>query len=262
MKWKYLVSAVFSLFISLPLVFAAENPFSNFALADVFVRLFQGLYGFFQNDYIVYGVMTILIFMLLYAIIKAALSKVKVFDGQEKQAKIVALSLSAISSLGLFWYAAANGGIKEILTQYLTVFGIFGGIVIGAVVFMIIYFGLGHGDNKSWKWAMMATGIAFLFIGSIIAWPSAFGLGWALLLIGLIFMLIGEGKEHGWFGGGGSPSGSGGGSSPGGSGGKPGGSGGGSGDGEKKRPPHKPGDPEAFVRFRVEDEDGKTIEFF
>ncbi|MFH1505533.1 MAG: hypothetical protein ABIE94_00915 [archaeon] len=276
-KWKYLVFLVVGLFFSLPSVFAAENPWMNWDLVDIFERLFRGLFNVFQNDYIMYGILVIMMFMLLYAVFRATLSRLKAFSGQDRQVKIMAFSMSAICCMGFFWYAVAKGGVKEVLTRFLTTFGLFGGIVVGAVVFMVVYFGLGDSDNKRWNWAMMAAGLGMLLVGSLISWPSIFGLGWALVLIGALFMLfrMGGGDGDGSLGGGGSGGRGGGGSGDGGrsSGGSGDGGGSGSGsdggyadgrsgsDGSTKRPLWRSGvSPTATVRFKVEDERGNGLE--
>jgi|GEM_PF-4906591 uncharacterized membrane protein YgcG len=259
-KWKYVVLVVASLIMSVPLV-AAATFFDNFSLTQTLQRLFQWLYSVFQNDYIAFGVLSIMIFLLLFAIFKAALSKVKVFQGQEKQAQTVALSFSMICTFGLFWYAARSGGIRGILSRYFSIFGLFGAIMIGLVVYLIIYFGLGHDSSSRWKWGLIGAGIALLFGGALTNNDGMTSLGVLLLLIGLIAMLFGNGKG-GDGGGGGGDGGRGGGSGDGGK--RPGGKDGSddeeSPEDKRKRLFDPATDPISYVRFRVRDEHGTGIE--
>jgi len=189
-KNKRLIPLFLLLLVLLPNVYALD-------VGDSFANIWEYFWGWMQNAYIVYGFTFILFMILLYAACAAALSKVKVFqgdgpDGLSKSGKVVALSIGALCTLGIFFFTERYGGPEEILENVLAPFGIFGGLILALVVFSTVYFGFQSNDgSKSWKIGLGAAAVAMIVAGMVTSSPNIMSIGWTMGLIVAIFALIG-----------------------------------------------------------------------
>ena len=150
-----LITALF-LIVLAPTVFAQGI---SGLLGDAFRMIWEWL----NNDYIVYGITFILFWMCLYAIFHTGVSKIKAFD--KKNAKIVALTLAMMGTIGLFWFGK-NQGIRETIAQLLRPVWWLAGAALGTIVFFLIY-NTFKGTDKSWAKVigLAAAGFALIFVG-------------------------------------------------------------------------------------------------
>ena len=178
------------LLLALPLVSAQEFDLPNL-VKDIFGD--KGLWGLIQSPQVVFGITFILLFMLFYAIFAAALRMVTIFkdgDNLSKNGKIVALAFSGLTNFSIFFFKG-NKGMEEILVDVLGSFGIFGGLVLGLVVFLIIFMGFRDMDIGGRSLVgLVAAGLAMILVGALLTMPNVMGIGWLMALIPGIFMLI------------------------------------------------------------------------
>ena len=185
MNKKRVLISLISLFL-LPSVHALNSPVK---MPNFLSNLGTGFWELTQNEYAVYFFSFVFFFILLYAIFVSALGKLKLFDGADKQKKMVAVSLSMLSCLSIF-YLTREHGIKAFLARILGPFGIFAGIALALIVFMMFYYGIGGKDGpKDWKTALLAAGIAMILLGIILNNPDILWWGVLLALIGAVALL-------------------------------------------------------------------------
>ena len=150
------------------LLFLAPNVHALRILNEL-SRFFFYLQRVLRDLYIIYGITFLLMFALQTAIVIAAMRKVDVFKKGKKevnkQGKIVAVCMALLSNFAIFYWAAKYKSMVMILNQVLTPFGVFGGFMIAAVMFMIIYMGF-KDDNKekAWKAALVAAGLTMILV--------------------------------------------------------------------------------------------------
>ncbi|MBW2999396.1 hypothetical protein KY339_01885, partial [Candidatus Woesearchaeota archaeon] len=184
----------------LPLVFLAALPsvyaqrFATGRLLDTISRAFRLVFDFFQRTEIVYGVTVILTFVLFYAIYVSAAARVRIF-GEEgkanKQGKILAFVLAAMTTMSIFYFGRQYG-MTVMLSRILEPFGIFGGLMLGLVVFMIVYFGMRQDfPNRAWQIGLAAAGMGMVFFGFLLNRDDVTGIGWLLALIAAIIAFVG-----------------------------------------------------------------------
>jgi hypothetical protein len=78
------------------------------------------------------------------------------------------------------------------LSRILEPFGIFGGLMLGLVVFMITYFGLRQDfPNRAWQIGLAAAGMGMVFFGFLLNRDDVTGIGWLLALIAAIIAFVG-----------------------------------------------------------------------
>jgi hypothetical protein len=106
-----------------------------------------------------------------------------------------------IVSLAFFGLSGRYGGPKAVLTRFLSIFELFGGMVLAAVMFLIIYYGFRQDQNSgNWKLAMGGAGMALILVGSLICAPSWTSIGMFIMVIALVIggaMSIGSGGISG-----------------------------------------------------------------
>ena len=188
-KLKYLLLVFLA---ALPSVYAQR--FTGGRLLDTLSRAFRLIFDFFQRTEIVYGVTVILTFVLFYAIYVSAVARVKIF-GEEgkanKQGKILAFVLAAMTTMSIFYFGRQYG-MTVMLSRILEPFGIFGGLMLGLIVFMIAYFGLRQDfPDRAWQIGLAAAGMGMVFFGFLLNRDDVTGIGWLLALIAAITAFVG-----------------------------------------------------------------------
>ncbi len=185
---------VVRLFFILFIIILLSHTVSAQGVGGILNNIGNTVYKLMQNQNFVYFLTFVFYFLILWAIWSAAARAVKIFqrgdggiEGLNKSGRMLALSGAMLSTLGIFW---ATKGKTQLLTNLLDPFGIFGGLLLGVVVFMITYFGFGtQSKDKSWKRAMVVAGFAMVFAGTVSSHPNIMWWGWLIALIGLLFFL-------------------------------------------------------------------------
>jgi hypothetical protein len=174
-------------------------PIASAAIADSFARAGQILFSFFQQQYVVFIITLVFFFVLLYGIFMAGLSRVPSI-GEGRYAKIIGVSLSLISTLGLFFFLMRQGP-KAVFQRLLAPIGFIGGIALAFVVFAFFFYSMRSEGQSRWYMAFIASGLALLFWGQMTESGDAMAWGWVLLIIGLIGAFAasfgGHGDAHG-----------------------------------------------------------------
>ena len=189
-KNKRLIPLFIVILLILPSVYALD-------VTESFANGWEFFWGWMQNEYIVYGFTFILFLILMYAISAAALSKVKVFqgdgaDGLSRPGKMVAFAIGALSTFGVFAFTQRYGGPAEVLENVLAPFGIFAGLLLALVIFSVVYFGFQSNDgSRSWKLGLGAAAVAMIVAGMVTSSPNIMSIGWTFGLIVGIIALIG-----------------------------------------------------------------------
>ncbi len=182
------IFTLLSLFLGVPTASAASISILNGPM--------QTLSTAMHNYYIVYGLTLIFFFMLLYGIYASALKFVPVFKGGDNlthQGKIVGLSLSALTTLSVFYFT--KGSPQTILASVLDPFGIFGGLTLAALFGGLTYYGIRSNDNnsRSLAWAATAAGFGMIIAGLITTQDSIMMWGFLIALIAGLFALFSSG---------------------------------------------------------------------
>jgi hypothetical protein len=203
--WMKKLAYGITLVLSLPLAFAkpgTENFVKGFSSAGQFLE------QLFKSEYAVFGLGVLFTIVMFYNIFVPLIGKIPVFAGDGKNAankygRLVALCISILAALGIFGVLYLTNGVtsvREIIDSMLGVYATLAGMVVAFVMFGIIYFGFGSLDqDERWKRAILGTGAALVAIGTLLARPGLYSLGWLLVFIMLLILL---GKK--WSGDGGS----------------------------------------------------------
>jgi hypothetical protein len=186
---------------------------------DNFINIFKTagefLQKLFQNEYAVFGIAVVAFTILLYNLFVPLIGKIPVFSGDgggaSKYGRIIAFCLSLLSTSGIFGVMYVTGGItspREIINNFLGPYATFAGIAVALLIFGIIYFGFKDLDpSDAWKRGLWGTGAFLIAVGTLLARPFFFQIGWLIVLIMLLFMLFRSGKSSLPESGGGSSSG-------------------------------------------------------
>jgi len=160
-----------------------------------FIRAFEGfgqyLYNFFGNVDSMYAATFIFFMFLIYSILLALVGKVpSLGDGKKanRYGKGVALAIAAVSTFSIF-RLGQDKVAQQIVTEVLTTYGIFAGVVMAFLFFGVIYFGLGNKEEGRWHLGVIASGFAMAVAGYTISKPMVQGLGWFIGVIGLILYI-------------------------------------------------------------------------
>lgn len=192
-KLKRAIITLLSLFF-VPNVYALDLTDAVRPIAN----LGQFLNGLIDNRASKFLLVFIAMFILFYSIYDVALRLVRVFNGQDKQRKMVAGTLSVLSVLSLYLLA---GSPEEFVQRMLAVMGPFGAIVLGIVMFLMVYFAFRDNQHfPSGAIALIAAGLALIVAGSMTGSDSTTSWGFLMLVAGLIWLfiaLLGRGGPEG-----------------------------------------------------------------
>ncbi len=184
------------LWFSLVLALALQvNALSLSGFAPTFNRIREILLDVYALHFIVF----LLLFVLLYAIVYSGLKRVKsVGDG--KEAKLIALTISAMGTFGIF-FTTRNLGVASFLETLLGPFAVFAGLLVALVLFFIVYNAFKDKDkSKAWQIGLIVAGLLLVLFGGMLNIRGdnvLFGIGWLLAAIGLIFLLFSAFKGSG-----------------------------------------------------------------
>lgn len=163
---------------------------------------FEQIVKLLSSELAVFVMMFFFMFILLYAVYAAALKKTPIFKEEAKSGKIAAVAISLISCFALFGLTQRFGGPQALLTRLLNAFELFGGLILAATMFSIIYFGFkGDDKEKPWNIALFGAGVALLLVGSTICKPNWTAYGMLIMaiasIVGLVMMMgnMGGGKK-------------------------------------------------------------------
>ena len=121
---------IVSFFLSVPLVYALDSEadiFFFFKIAGEFLK------KVFSDQYATLFVLAITLFMLFFSILNTVIQKVSMFEG--KSGKMVAVSMSLLSELALFYSIRARG-LDSFLFRILGTQNLLTGLIIFIVVFL------------------------------------------------------------------------------------------------------------------------------
>ena len=134
MRTKSKVVALFAFLTSIVPVFAQVD-----GIGQTIANLGKDLTKIFNTPESVFIITIVFSFMLFYAVFAAILSSLKWLEGEDgnginKQGNIIAISLSGLVCLGLF---ALKNNLIQFLNTTLGTFGLYGGMIMGAIVYVI-----------------------------------------------------------------------------------------------------------------------------
>ncbi len=212
---KFLKSLIFALLTFLPSVFAQTQDFQEIA------REIGSAMGFIVAiitlPYFVIILILVLFIILFYGLISAALSKVPIFNNDEKQRRTVSLVLAILMTLGLLGAGGMQDGgwspdnFQENIARMMSPFGTISPLVLGFLLGVIVFFSTGGGEQevgtrKRLGWGLISFGVGvFVAASSNVRYsqgsslPLAFGLFFGF--IGLLLLVIkpGSGVDVGGF---------------------------------------------------------------
>lgn len=200
------------------IVYAApnmDNFLSVFNIGGVFLE------SLLINEYAVFAITVVIFTILFYNLYVPLVGKIPVFKGEKgptnKYGKIVGLCMALLSSMGIFGLLFLGGGavsVKDSLTNILGPYATLAGIMMGFLVFGMVWFGFKESkEGTPWNRALWCAGLTMVFMGYLLSRPPLFALGWVIVaLFLLIFMFKGGPFEEGKGGSGDGSGGSGGGS--------------------------------------------------
>lgn len=193
----FLLSVAILIFSS-SLVSAADNSVLN---------MFSRMVEIISHAYVLALGAFILLFMLIYAIISAALTKVPVFNENStltKQGRLVALSIGLISDIGIFFGVGGLSDPQSLIDRAPEIMGAFGHVaawvvsIFMAVLVFYLYKDVNTGDpnaklpKRSQKigLAILCFGISFWLFGGLMDDSTYRDFGFIFIFIGLIVLLI------------------------------------------------------------------------
>lgn len=169
-----------------------SSSFASAASLNILNGPFQTLMELLRNQNSVFFFTVVFFFMLLYGIYAVGLKFVPAFkggNGLSRQGKVVAISLSGLSTLSVFYFT--KGGIRQVLENVLDPFGVFAGVALAALFAGISYFGIkGNSNEKSFALIGAALGFGLVVSGMILTSDSMMSYGFLLMLIAMIFGLV------------------------------------------------------------------------
>lgn len=157
--WKRLGYS-FGIFFALPSVFASYLGFDNLDLGSYFATFLSWLDDFYVRAFITVAAF----FAVLLSIFKLGLGKVPLFKEQPKQLNVVAISLSLIGSLGIFFLG--NLDFYDVIIEMQGLMGDFSAILLGAIFGLIFYHFFGE-EHKDWGMAFIGIGVALIIAGHV-----------------------------------------------------------------------------------------------
>ena len=190
MKKKSWISLFFLVFLlSIPSVFALE-----FNLG-VIGSGFEAVWGIFQNNYVMFGFVFILLFALFYAIVAGALGFVPLFKGEggqgvNRMGGVASFALAGLTVLAIVYFS--RGNLVGFLERILGGFGFIGAIILAIIVFAAIYYGFKkEGSRWNLVLGLAAAGLALFVAGQITDNPSwsAWGVFLAFI-VGIIALMM------------------------------------------------------------------------
>jgi|GEM_PF-3974666 len=171
------------------------------AFWNIFKLITKTLTG--GNADVTYGITVVIFFVLLFAIILQLIRSIHLFSQTNtKLQNTIAFALSALSTLGIFWYSKLQGKtVADILSGILKPFGIWAGIIIGGVMALITYRGIEESEiftddtGNPRKGAILGVSVAlgWLFFATIMASPNIMWIGYLILIISIIIAVAGRG---------------------------------------------------------------------
>jgi len=218
-KVNSVIYALITLLLS-PIAYAAPNMENFIGVFNIGGSFLEKLLA---SPYALFGITVIIFTILFYNLFTPLIGKLPVFKGDKgptsKYGRAIALMMALLSSLGIFGLLFLNGGgvsVQESLTNILGPFATLAGLLMGFLIFGIVWFGFKDSKESSpWNRALSCAGLAMVFMGYLLSRPPLFALGWVIVFIFLlIFMLKGGSSDGGSGGGSGGDDGDGGGGSP------------------------------------------------
>lgn len=202
-KIMYLLT---TLFLS-PIAYAAPDIKS---FINVFNMGGSFLEKLLSSPYALFGITVVIFTILLYNLFTPLIGRIPVFKGDKgltnKYGRAVALTLSLLSSLGMFGLLFLNGGgvsVRDSLTNILGPFSTLAGILMGFLIFGIVWFGFKDSTEGSpWNRALSCAGLAMVFMGYLLSRPPLFALGWIIVFIFLLIFILKRDPDSGGSGGG------------------------------------------------------------
>lgn len=181
-KWVY------ALMLALAVGNASAAPLDSF---------FSNVINIINSDIAMYGITFILYLVLLYGIYSSAMKKIAIFQagvysGINKQGKIVSLCLAFLSVFSMFYFGY-NKSIRLLLTDLLGPWGIFAGVALALVVFLMIFLGFKDADvidKNKWQFALALIGACMILAGHLTTNPNIQHWGWLIAFIGAIILAI------------------------------------------------------------------------
>jgi hypothetical protein len=180
-----------------PSVYAASN------LVDFLGRGTSAFYDLVNNFYFIHFLTFILMFIIFYSVYAVSIKNTKLFGGLDKSGKAVAISLSLMSTIGIFSYLSLGNKIVSFFQGGLGKTGLWG--ILGLILFLVLLNFKGFSfSTGSWnmKSVMIISGLILLFLGSNIKNDEVVWAGFLLFVLGIIFLIWGIGDGTGGTGGG------------------------------------------------------------
>jgi hypothetical protein len=194
MKQKFL--SILALFLLVPSAYASFGNFPG-ATGDIF----ESIHRVLQNSNVVYTLLFILLFVLLYSIYAIGLRKMNAFGGGslDKFGKTICISLSLMSTIGIFTYFIKKGGYSLLIKSNSIAIGKIPSnlwyiiLFIAAIIFLITSFGTRWKNKINYQSGMIIAGLTLMILGSFIKHDSLVSMGFGSFMIGLLFLLFGHG---------------------------------------------------------------------
>jgi hypothetical protein len=166
-------------------------------IGDVFENMGRTFVSIVHNTYFMFLLTFIFIFMILYTVFAAGISKVGAFsagDTPNKLGKIVAVCLGLLSALGIAYWV--NYSPAKFVSNILSWAGVYGAAMLGFGVFGVTFLNWKREDGKNNTFAAAcATGFALITYGILLddkgpAATSLKSIGIFILFCCLVFWLI------------------------------------------------------------------------
>ncbi|MFP4112687.1 MAG: carboxypeptidase-like regulatory domain-containing protein, partial [Candidatus Woesearchaeota archaeon] len=176
-------------------------------------QIFSNAVSWLGRPSFVLVVTLVMFFILLYAIFASGLGFVKAFTKEDKSltknGKLVAVSMSLISTLGVFGYGYATGGAYNMMAQLPAILGTFGTIaawtvsVLIAALVWFLYKDLPMHMQKEddalnkRRWmriglTLLCFGMSFWIFGNLLSKTDFSEFGVAFIFLGVISIFIGS----------------------------------------------------------------------
>ena len=182
-KNKILVLILTSL-IFIPSVYARSG------LVDFLGKGTNAFYDLVNNSAFIHFLTFVLMFVIFYSVYAVAIKNTKIFGGLDRSGKAVAVSLSLMSTIGIFSYLSYGDKIVSFFQGALDKTGLWG--ILGLILLLVLLNFKGFSfSSGSWdlRIVMVVAGLVLLFLGSHIENDEVVWAGFVSFVVGTILLI-------------------------------------------------------------------------
>ncbi len=154
--------------------------------------------AYMQNEYAMYFVTFLFLFILFYSIFAGAGRMLHIFaegdHGLNRQGKAFAIAMSFLTNFAIFFISRQRGlSPAQLVGTILQSFGVFGGVMLALVAFLLVWRGFREDIGEMWAMnlALFLSGWWLVIAGTLLLHDTIMGWGFFIVAVALVAGLIG-----------------------------------------------------------------------